>query len=85
MSLTQKIIAALYQLSEEGYTTEQPKLIEKIMDIAELHSELPEDTFRAIRSRLPNMVPLLEKLGVQFTVGRGDWGICSVRMVKNVH
>jgi len=83
MSLTQKIIAALYQLSEEGYTAEQPVLIERIMDIAELHSELPEDTFRAIRSRLNNMPSLLEKLGVVFTMKPGDWGLCSVRNIRN--
>ena len=84
LNLTQKITAALYQLAEENYApTEQPKLIEKIMDIAELHSELPEDTFRAIRSRLNNMPSLLEKLGVVFTMKPGDWGLCSVRMVKN--
>lgn len=85
LSLTQKVIAALYKIAEEDnfYVAEQPKLIEKIMDIAELHSDLPEDTFRAIRSRLPNMVPLLEKLGIQFTVGQGDWSMCSLKVIKS--
>lgn len=83
MSLTQKIIAALYKISEDGnYFAEQPKLIEKIMDVAELHSETPEDTVRAIKSRLISMPSLLEKLGVEFTLQPGDWGLCCVRMVK---
>ncbi|WP_131815979.1 MULTISPECIES: hypothetical protein [Pseudomonas] len=82
MSLTQTIVAAIYKISEEGYTAEQPKLIEKIMDVAELHCELPEDTFRAIQSRLSSMPPLLEKLGVAFTMQPGDWGLCSLRMIK---
>lgn len=85
MSLTQTIIAALYKIAEADncYAAEQPKLIEKIMDIAELHTELPEDTFRAIQSRLNSMPSLLDKIGVTFTMQPGDWGLCSVRMVKH--
>ena len=85
LSLTQKVIAAIYKIAEEenGYAAEQPVLIEKIMDIAELHSELPEDTFRAIRSRLNNMPSLLEKLGIKFTMQPGDWGLCEVRNIHN--
>ncbi|MNJ31428.1 hypothetical protein D3C77_260650 [compost metagenome] len=85
MSLTQTIIAAIYKIAEEDnfYAAEQPKLIEKIMGVAELHTDLPEDTVRAIRSRLGSMPSLLQKLGVQFSMQPGDWGLCSVRMIKS--
>ena len=84
MSLTQTMIAALYKLAEDNFgPAEQPVLIEKIMDLAELHSDLPEDTFTAIRLRLASMPSELEKLGVLFSVQPGDWGLCEVRMVKS--
>lgn len=84
MSLTQTIVAALYKIAEEGngYTAEAPVLIEKVMELADMSFELPEDTVRAIKSRLNSMPSLLEKVGVVFTVKPGDWGLCTVRMVK---
>lgn len=82
MSLTQKLIAAIYQQSEGTFiVTEEPQLIESLIEATEL--PFNGESYAAVKSRLFSsaMLGALKELGVDVTANekyptyKTIWGV----------
>ena len=85
MSLSQKIIAAIYSTTDKEdfgfYVAEEPALIEKIIEAAEL--PFNEESYIAVKSRLYGVTPALKGIGVD-VVRNGDyWSVFGPGVLKN--
>lgn len=72
MSLSQQVIAALFQITNAErygfYMAEEHVLVEKILEVA----ELPMTGAAEVKSRLPGLTATLNKIGVEVT-RNGDY------------
>lgn len=79
MSLTQKLIAAIYQMSEGTFlVSEEPQLIEQLIEAVDL--PFNGESYAAVKSRLfsSTMLIALTQLGIDVTskgTYRTVWGV----------
>lgn len=74
MSLSQTIIASLFAITNNErfgfFVGEEPQLIEKIIETAEM--PITGESYQEVKSRLPNLTIPLKGIGLEIT-RRGDY------------
>ena len=75
MSLSQKIIAALYQITNQErfgfYSAYEPAFIEHILEVAEL--PMTGESAAEVKKHLPGVTPALNKIGLEVTAPRDGY------------
>lgn len=75
MSISQKIIGALYQITNMErfgfYVTEEPALIERILEVAEL--PMTGESAAEVKSHLPGITSALNRVGIEVTTPRDGY------------
>lgn len=86
MSLSQKLIAAMFQIPNEEqygfYVAPEYVLVEKLIELTEM--PFNSDSVDAVKSRLPGVMPALKKIGVEVTRNGDCMTVWAPGVLKHV-